>query len=251
MPTKPRLKKSQGARVAPSVNVSRAIAKIANSIRSRGALKTLLAALTFFQRNSFLRRDDYDQAHGVDTGGNHPLWTLVDDPKVVVDGHPYHPVDEADLENALRKLDLPFSKFDFIDVGCGKGRALLVAAPLGFRTLLGVEFVPALAAIARKNLTQLAIRNASIVECDARHYSFAAHPTVIFLNNPFGRDIMQSVVQRLTEVAAEQYVIYVVPGQNEVFAESGQFEKTAEFRGAKSGDVITIWKRIRFEGTSL
>jgi predicted rRNA methylase YqxC with S4 and FtsJ domains len=65
MPNKSRSATSRGARVAPSVNVSRAIAKTANSIRSRGALKTY-------------------------------------------------------LEDALRKLDLAFSKFDFIDVGWGK-----------------------------------------------------------------------------------------------------------------------------------
>ena len=41
----------------------------------------------------------------------------------------------------------------FIDVGAGMGRAVLLAAELPFRRVVGVELNPTLARIARKNLT--------------------------------------------------------------------------------------------------
>jgi hypothetical protein len=55
---------------------------------------------------------------------------------------------------------------------------------------------------------------------------------------------------KLDPVARSAGDLYVVPSQNEVFAASCQFEKTAEFAGDKSGDVLTIWQRIRFTSAS-
>jgi len=42
--------------------------------------------------------------------------------------------------------------YSFIDVGAGMGRAVLLAAELPFRQVVGVELNPTLARIARKNL---------------------------------------------------------------------------------------------------
>ena len=202
-----------------------------------------MAALTFFQRHSFPNRDQYDRDHGVETGGTHALWTLVDDPDSVAGGYPYHPVDETDVESAIGRLPEDLSRFDFIDLGCGKGRPLIVAAPR-FNWVIGVEFVPALAEIARQNLSLLDIHNAYVMEADARNFPFSDTPTVVFLCNPFGREIMKKVVENMLAVEAEQYVIYVVPAENDVFALTGRFEKIDERRGYRSGDPITIWKRL-------
>lgn len=202
-----------------------------------------MAALTFFQRHSFPNRDQYDRDHGVETGGTHALWTLVDDPDSVSGGYPYHPVDETDVESAIERLPEDLSRFDFIDIGCGKGRALLVAAPR-FERVIGVEFIPALVMIAWANLYQLGIHNVNVLMMDARDFAFSSRPAVVFFCNPFGREIMEKVVENMLAVEAEQYVVYVVPAENDVFAGSGRFEKIDERCGYRSGDVITIWKRL-------
>jgi hypothetical protein len=44
-------------------------------------------------------------------------------------------------------------EFTFIDIGAGMGRAVLLAAEMPFRAVIGVELHPALTRIARKNLT--------------------------------------------------------------------------------------------------
>ena len=46
----------------------------------------------------------------------------------------------------------PLERTAFLDVGAGKGRAMLLAAELPFRRIVGVELHPALAAIARTNI---------------------------------------------------------------------------------------------------
>ncbi len=53
------------------------------------------------------------------------------------------------MRRALSALG-PVERYDFLDLGCGKGRALIVAAEFPFRAITGVELSPALAAIARR-----------------------------------------------------------------------------------------------------
>src|ERR1035437_8517938 len=48
---------------------------------------------------------------------------------------------------------LRLEEVSFIDVGAGMGRAMLLAAELPFSRVVGVELNPALARIAKKNLT--------------------------------------------------------------------------------------------------
>src|SRR5271154_1163699 len=48
----------------------------------------------------------------------------------------------------------------FIDVGCGKGRALVVASEFPFRSIIGVELSPELAELAEEN-SQVVARNFS------------------------------------------------------------------------------------------
>ena len=47
--------------------------------------------------------------------------------------------------------DAPIEAFTFVDVGAGMGRAVLLAAELPFKAVVGVELNPTLAGIARRN----------------------------------------------------------------------------------------------------
>jgi predicted RNA methylase len=49
---------------------------------------------------------------------------------------------------------------------CGKGRPLIVAAAMGFKTVIGVEFVRELVEVARENLRKTR-SNATVVCADA------------------------------------------------------------------------------------
>ena len=90
-------------------------------------------------------------------------------------------------------------EFSFIDVGAGMGRAMLLAAELPFRQVVGVELNPTLARIARKNL---AVWRASgrarapmrLVCRDAAEFRLPAGPCLAFLFNPFGAPVMRRVL---------------------------------------------------------
>ena len=98
------------------------------------------------------REAEFDHAHGVDTAGIVSLDTME-----VVGPHRdecnyYQGVDFDLLRERIAALGIDFPQYTFIDLGCGKGRALLIAAQFPFRQVRGVEFAPALHAVAEKNI---------------------------------------------------------------------------------------------------
>jgi len=103
----------------------------------------------------------------------------------------------------------PIEQTVFIDAGAGMGRAVLLAAEMPFRQVIGVELHPALVRVARRNVAawrkagraQAPVR---MVEADAVEFAFPAGPTVLFLFNPFGAVVMRRLLKRLAGVFAEQ-----------------------------------------------
>ncbi len=87
-----------------------------------------------------LVQDSFDLRHGTDTGGIEPLWKFHIRSSNRSFGFCYQPTDEKELVDAVNFLSEDLRAFTFVDLGCGKGRALLVASNLGFEQVIGVEF---------------------------------------------------------------------------------------------------------------
>ncbi len=60
----------------------------------------------------------------------------------------------AVMRAMLEQLHLDCHRFCFVDVGSGKGRALLLASDYPFRKIIGVELSPELDRIARANIAR-------------------------------------------------------------------------------------------------
>jgi hypothetical protein len=79
------------------------------------------------------------------------------------------------------------------------GRALMLAAELPFRSVVGVELNPTLARIARKNLTAWraagrALTPMKMICGDAVEFPLPEGPCLIFLFNPFGATVMRRLL---------------------------------------------------------
>jgi SAM-dependent methyltransferase len=90
-------------------------------------------------------------------------------------------------------------EFNFLDVGAGMGRAVLLAAELPFRQVLGVELNPTLARIARRNLTVWRATGRArapmrVVCGDAVEFRLPPGPCLAFLFNPFGAPVMRRLL---------------------------------------------------------
>jgi SAM-dependent methyltransferase len=137
-----------------------------------------------------------------------------------------------------------FSRFAFIDLGCGMGKVLLLATEYPFHQILGVEYAPDLAAICEKNLREdraMADRrcnSASVVLADAAEFSFPEGPLVVFLFNPFGPPVLASALKNLRQAGARSSEIFVVYHN----AAHAQLVRDAGFTQVWSGDGDLIFK---------
>jgi SAM-dependent methyltransferase len=188
--------------------------------------------------------DDFDQRHGTDTSGELALWeTRVRSPSARF-GVRYQASGEGELVRMVNSLGIDTGRFTFVDLGCGKGRALLVAARLGFRQVIGVEIGAELADIAKANLAKLDVANALVIHGDAAEYVFPSGDILIYLYNRFGTPVMSRVVDALEHRivhggADEIYVAYKQPTCEHLFDRSRFLRRV---NGAHDIEHIVIWK---------
>jgi SAM-dependent methyltransferase len=144
----------------------------------------------------------FDAIYGTDTGGIVELFDL----KIVGDnqrhGVLYAATRPDDFDRALKSLNLDFEQeYTFIDLGCGKGRTLLLASQFPFKKVVGVEFAIELAEIAKRNTlarrTTLSHIDVEIIVADAATYEFPQGPLVIYVWNAFGATVIRRVVDHV------------------------------------------------------
>jgi SAM-dependent methyltransferase len=158
----------------------------------------------------------FDQLYGTDTGGLIPRAGLVTGHANDLHITAYYAVAQSILD-ALIGLWLGTSppyeidRYTFLDVGAGKGRALLCASLHPFREAVGIELNPALAAIARDNIRAFeASPNASplapitLLEGDAQEAPLPSTPTVAFLFHPFEAPVLRRFLARVEQHYAER-----------------------------------------------
>ncbi|HEU4472303.1 MAG TPA: class I SAM-dependent methyltransferase [Flavisolibacter sp.] len=116
-----------------------------------------------------------------------------------------------------------------LDMGCGKGRAMIVAAAAGFEQISGIELDPALCEEALELIKQKAAsfpHTSFTLTCgDAAAHRIDERLQVLFLYNPFMETIMRAVVSNIFESLRHSprpfWVIYVNPVLEEVFLDAG------------------------------
>jgi SAM-dependent methyltransferase len=125
----------------------------------------------------------------------------------------------------------------FVDLGCGKGRVLLLAAEHGFRKVVGVEFSPELCRIARSNIATYRRRRDSptsfeIQESDVTQFSMRDDEAFFFLFNPFDVVVMNAVLDRLEaslrRAPRRAALLYYNPTCAEIMSQRSIFQKSAD-----------------------
>jgi len=161
---------------------------------------------------------DWDRKYGTETGAGVPLDDLTIGHASRRHGERYQASDPRVLHDAVVFIGLAPADYRFIDLGCGKGRMLIVAAELGFRSCVGVEFADELAELAASNVTASGFTTIEIVHGDAGDYAFADDPFVLYLFNPFSRPVMEKVRDNLLKLTRANYcVIYKNARERQLF----------------------------------
>lgn len=213
----------------------RVLDKVRWSLENRGVAGTVTSAAKSMGRK--LRRPEVRGAHPFDVHHG----TMTDG---VIPGHDlavghandrfiagYAAVPPSRFRGAMKKWleSRPahdVGDYTFIDFGCGKGRAVLLASEMRFREVVGVELNTGLAELAQENVevwtkAGKALSPIRIVCGDALELEWPAGPCLVYLYNPFQGQVMRKLVERLRSRFAERpcdlEVVYQKPEQAAVF----------------------------------
>jgi SAM-dependent methyltransferase len=209
--------------------------KLIRSIRENGVATTVsicMENVVFWVRTlspEYRRRvkfeRDFDASMGVETTDEITLGTMGE---VVGDKNHagwYAPGPIEEFREILTKEAGDVQGVTFVDLGCGKGRSLFIAAEFPFREIVGVEFSPKLCDIAQHNIAVFTRNKPGAppiaVECnDAGQYSFPLTPLCIYMMNPFDGEIMSRVMRNLCQSLdahpRKVTILYFNPIQNAV-----------------------------------
>lgn len=144
--------------------------------------------------------DAFDREHGVQTGGIVRLHDLSVAGENRRHGVRYQPSAPAEFRELIAAVGhrLPAGAV-FVDLGCGKGRVLLLARELPVQRIVGVEFSAELADVASRNAAQAGGDGPPIeVVCsDAAAYALPEAPLVLYNYNSFGAPVLAQVLANL------------------------------------------------------
>ncbi len=176
----------------------------ARSIKLRGFLVTI---------KLFFLEIKFEKYYGIKTGsvkfyGRSPYF---------YQGAPYYA-----LHKVMAEVKEIVKDFSFMDIGCGKGRVLIVAEAFGFKNIYGVEYNNSLLQEAKQNIKNRKFKNMQTIftlqETDAREVNYPPVPTVYFMFNPFNEQILESVLNKILQAnSSKKIFIYMNPVHQEVF----------------------------------
>jgi hypothetical protein len=156
--------------------------------------------------------------------------------RALLAGAPYQPSEPALFHEMLTALPIKHDQFTFVDIGSGKGRALLLASHYPFKKIIGVELLPELHNEAVDNIARYypASQRCSALEshcANARAFDLPPGPLVVYLFNPLPEPDLATFISRL-EAALQPhprpvYLIYHNPLLEPVLARSPKLHKIA------------------------
>lgn len=138
-------------------------------------------------------------------------------------GHLYQPSSSVLFKQAMAALPFAVKGKVMLDVGSGKGRAMVLAAEAGFAKVIGIEYATALVDVAHVNIAQVQSRfqntNFELHDGDAIAFGLPADVDVAYLFNPFDAETLRKWLETILPQAQRPlHIIYMHPVFAEVFA---------------------------------
>ncbi|MDZ4678318.1 MAG: class I SAM-dependent methyltransferase [Oligoflexia bacterium] len=112
----------------------------------------------------------------------------------------YDPTDWQTFPKLLRLIN-PGPHDVLLDLGCGKGRILLMASRFSFKRIIGVDYNSELCLIAEKNVKSYSKRstckNISVITEDMMKYLIPDDATIMYIYNPLEQNQLKGVMQKI------------------------------------------------------
>lgn len=173
------------------------------------------------------------------------------------DNCPYAGCQWWPVRRALKKL-VPKPTDVFVDLGSGKGKALLIAGRLPYRRVLGVEIDEKLSQYANRNIKlaqpRLRAHEVDSITASVLEWPIPDETSVVFMYNPFTGHTFQSAIEKIFESydhrPRDLHIVYGYPWEhNQLLATGRVFVESvqpgtwpARVRWWQSGDVIVSYR---------
>ena len=178
-------------------NSKLAIPRLAKRILTDGFLRTWQSAVSVI--------DDwiFDLRYGLDTRTEVAVKDLDICQEDKRHAEKYKPTRARYFRSFMKHVAVP-TNGEFVDVGCGKGRVMMLAAEQGFDRVVGLDISENLCEIAENNIERFRARYRTaapmtVVCGNMLHYSLHHEETVFFLYSPFERDLTQQFLNKVRE----------------------------------------------------
>lgn len=126
----------------------------------------------------------------------------------------YAPVYPSTFSQAMKVLPEAVRRGGFVDYGSGKGRALILAAKYGFKSVAGVEISNRMYLQSLRNIRETPYENIKVFLKDACDFPIPLDSTVFFMYNPFNDVVLRRVLRKIIDhldLVEECFLIYVGP----------------------------------------
>ena len=127
---------------------------------------------------------------------------------------------------ALRAIPVEPRLCTFMDFGCGMGRAIVAAATLPYREIIGIDVSDQLIGLARRNVDGMRRKKAGHIQlmvADASSFEIPDRVNLMYFYNPFRGRVLHKVVDNIRESFNR------VPRPiHIVFFNNGHFERVVE-----------------------
>ncbi len=220
------------------------------------SVKPILARVPILRRiyGGWSRRHPIDAVYGIDTSGVVPADECAPEAALAAHMSPYAGSQPSIVRASLTMLP-DYRNYAFVDLGCGKGRPLVLASEFPFARVLGVEISPALAAIARANAAAVAAAHPTrtpieVFVGDASTAPVPGRRVVYYMYHPFDRSLVQLLVngiERQLDAGVEHaFFVYYNPVHGDVLDRSARFTRWSAARAAVRGGGA--WVRAGHRG---
>lgn len=172
-----------------------------------------------------------EKKYNIETTGSDSLKSLENKGIDISHATIYMPVSYDLLEDFFTEIKIQTFNH-FLDIGCGKARAMCVAAAYGVKKVSGIELSKELFLDAERNIKTCQEKypstNFSIYNNDAFYFDIDDDVDCIFMFNPFDETIMNAVMENI-ETSLDlkprvMTIVYINPLEKHVLLEWGYEE---------------------------
>lgn len=178
--------------------------------RFKGAIRRQGFKMTVTKTVGTLADYWFECRYGVDTIAASRLDNLTIEAESREHGTSYEGIRVLPARSFIRHVRALVPGGVFVDLGCGKGKAVFIAAQSGIAKARGIEFARELCEVARRNWASFHPKAGcrpdacEIIEGDVTTYAYPTDETVYFINNPFDEIILAKVVANITASVERQ-----------------------------------------------